>query len=309
MPTLLIQDPVFLDHIAPNGHPERPDRIRAIDQALSAAPFANLVRAAAPPAATPELLATAHSEQYVAEIRAAVPDEGIVSIEADTYLSPRSYDIAARAAAAACLAVDEVMSGNATNAFCAIRPPGHHAEPDHPMGFCLFNNAAIAARQAQRKHGAERVAIVDWDVHHGNGTQAIVWDDASILYCSTHQMPLYPGTGAASETGCGNIVNVPLKAGAGGTEFEMAFADRIVPAIDAFAPDLIIVSAGFDAHWRDPLAEINLNEEDFVHATLTLMEAAQRHCGGRIVSLLEGGYDLTGLAGSVAMHVATLMKA
>ncbi len=309
MPTFLIQDPVFLDHIAPNGHPERPDRIRAIDKALSAPPFADLVRAAAPPAATPELLATAHTEQYVAEIRAAVPDEGIVSIEADTYLSPQSYEIAARAAAAACLAVDEVMSGSATNAFCAIRPPGHHAEPDHPMGFCLFNNAAIAARQAQRKHGAERVAIVDWDVHHGNGTQAIVWDDASILYCSTHQMPLYPGTGAASETGCGNIVNVPLKAGAGSTEFEMAFADRIVPALDAFAPDLIIISAGFDAHWRDPLAEINLNEEDFVHATLTLMEAAERHCGGRIVSLLEGGYDLAGLAGSVAMHVATLMKA
>ncbi len=309
MPTLLIQDPVFLEHIAPAGHPERPDRIRAIDQALSAPLFADLVRTGAPEAATPELLAIAHNEAYVAEIRAAVPDQGIISIEADTYLSPQSYDIAARAAAAACLAVDEVMGGAVANAFCAIRPPGHHAEADHPMGFCLFNNAAIAARQAQRKHGAERVAIVDWDVHHGNGTQAIVWNDASILYCSTHQMPLYPGTGAASETGCGNIVNVPLKAGAGGTEFELAFNDRIVPALDAFAPDLIIISAGFDAHWRDPLAEINLNEEDFVHATLTLMEAAERHCGGRIVSLLEGGYDLAGLAGSVAMHVATLMKA
>jgi len=307
--TLLIQDPIFLEHIAPAGHPERPDRMRAIDQALSAPPFADLVRVGAPDAATAELLATAHKESYVAEIRAAVPDEGIVPIEADTYLSPRSYDIAARAAASACLAVDEVMAGRASNAFCAIRPPGHHAEPDHTMGFCLFNNAVIAARQAQRKHGAERVAIVDWDVHHGNGTQAIVWDDASILYCSTHQMPLYPGTGAPSETGCGNIVNAPLKPGAGGTEFEMAFADRIVPALDAFAPDLIIISAGFDAHWRDPLAEINLSEEDFVRATLSLMEAAQRHCGGRIVSLLEGGYDLAGLAGSVAMHVATLMKA
>ena len=309
MPTLLIQDPVFLNHIAPAGHPERPDRMRAIDQALSAPHFADLVRIGAPEAATAELLATAHDESYVAEIEAAVPEDGIVQIEADTYLSPQSYAIAARAAAAACLAVDEVMGGKAANAFAAIRPPGHHAEPDGPMGFCLFNNAAIAARQAQRKHGAERVAIVDWDVHHGNGTQAIVWDDASILYCSTHQMPLYPGTGAASETGCGNIVNVPLNEGAGGTEFEFAFNDRIVPALDAFAPDLIIISAGFDAHWRDPLAGINLNEEDFVHATLTLMEAAERHCGGRIVSLLEGGYDLAGLAGSVAMHVATLMKA
>ena len=309
MPTLLIQDPVFLDHIVPTGHPERPDRMRAIDKALSADPFADLVRVGAPAAATPELLATAHTMDYVAEVRASVPDEGIAPIEADTYLCPQSYDIAARAAAAACLAIDEVMAGRVANAFCAIRPPGHHAEPNRAMGFCLFNNAAIAARQAQRNHGAERVAIVDWDVHHGNGTQAIVWDDPSILYCSTHQMPLYPGTGSPSETGCGNVVNVPLKAGAGGTEFEMAFADTIVPALDAFAPDLIIISAGFDAHWRDPLAEINLSEEDFVHATLTLMEAAERHCGGRIVSLLEGGYDLAGLAGSVAMHVATLMKA
>ncbi len=309
MSTLIIQDPVFLDHIAPSGHPERPDRMRAIDKALSAPLFAELVRAGAPAAATPALLATAHSEPYVAEIRSAVPEEGLTPIEADTFLSPQSYEIAARAAAAACLAVDEVMTGKVANAFCAIRPPGHHAEPDRPMGFCLFNNAVIAARQAQRHHGAERVAIVDWDVHHGNGTQAIVWDDPSILYCSTHQMPLYPGTGAASETGAGNIVNVPLAAGTGGTEFELAFSDRILPAIDAFAPDLIIISAGFDAHWRDPLAEINLNEEDFAHATLALMEAARRHAGGQIVSLLEGGYDLAGLAGSVAIHVATLMKA
>ncbi len=309
MTTLLIQDPVFLDHNTPHGHPERPDRIRAIDKALSAPAFAGLTRRGAPQAATAELLATAHATSYVDEIRAAVPQEGIVPIEADTYLCPASYTIAARAAAAACLAVDEVMAGRFANAFAAIRPPGHHAEGDRAMGFCLFNNAVIAARQAQRAHGAGRVAIVDWDVHHGNGTQAIVWDDPSILYCSTHQMPLYPGTGAASETGCGNIVNVPLAAGAGGTEFEMAFADRIVPAIDAFAPDLIIISAGFDAHWRDPLAQINLNEEDFVHATLTLMEAAGRHSGGRIVSLLEGGYDLAGLAGSAAMHVAALMTA
>ncbi len=309
MPTLLIQDLVFLDHAVPPGHPERPDRIRAIDKALSAPAFAGLVRAGAPAAAPPERIATAHPAAYVDEIRAAIPAEGIVQLEADTYLSPQSYEIAARAAAAACLAVDEVMAGRVANAFCAIRPPGHHAEPDQAMGFCLFNNAVIAARHAQLSHGARRVAIVDWDVHHGNGTQAIVWDDPSILYCSTHQMPLYPGTGAASETGCGNIVNVPLAAGSGSTEFEMAFDGIILPAIDAFAPDLIVISAGFDAHWRDPLAEINLNEEDFAKATLALMEAADRHCGGRIVSLLEGGYDLAGLAGSVALHVATLMKA
>jgi acetoin utilization deacetylase AcuC-like enzyme len=212
--------------------------------------------------------------------------------------------VARRAAGAACLAVDAVMTGEVANAFCAIRPPGHHAEGDRPMGFCLFNNAVIAARQAQCLHGAERVAIVDWDVHHGNGTQAIVWDDPSILYASTHEMPLYPGTGAASETGCGNVFNVPLRAGNGGPEFEAAFSQRILPALTAFAPDLIVISAGFDAHWRDPLANINLEESDFAQATEWLMEIAARHGGGRIVSLPEGG-----LSESAAAHVATLMTA
>ncbi len=309
MSTLLIQDPVFLDHAVPPGHPERPDRLRAIEKALSGERFAGLVRKPAPPAATAEVLATAHTEDYIDEVRAAVPDDGMVQIEADTYLCPKTFDVAARAAGAACLAVNEVMTGAAANAFCAIRPPGHHAEADAPMGFCLFNNAVIAARQAQRVHGAARVAIVDWDVHHGNGTQAIVWSDPSILYCSTHQMPLYPGTGAMSETGCGNIVNAPLAAESGGAEFEQAFADRVLPALHAFAPDLIVISAGFDAHWRDPLANLNLREEDFVRATEELMEAANRHCGGRIVSVLEGGYDLVGLADSAAAHVATLMTA
>ena len=309
MSTLLIQDPVFLDHAVPPGHPERPDRLRAIEKALSGERFAGLVRKPAPPAATAEVLATAHAEDYIDEVRAAVPDDGMVQIEADTYLCPKTFDVAARAAGAACLAVNEVMTGAAANAFCAIRPPGHHAEADAPMGFCLFNNAVIAARQAQRVHGAARVAIVDWDVHHGNGTQAIVWSDPSILYCSTHQMPLYPGTGAMSETGCGNIVNAPLAAESGGAEFEQAFADRVLPALHAFAPDLIVISAGFDAHWRDPLANLNLREEDFVRATEELMEAANRHCGGRIVSVLEGGYDLVGLADSAAAHVATLMTA
>jgi acetoin utilization deacetylase AcuC-like enzyme len=307
--TLLIQDPVFLDHAVPPGHPERPDRLRAIEKALSDERFAGLVRKPAPQAATAEVLATAHAEDYIDEVRAAVPDDGIVQIEADTYLCPKTFDVAARAAGAACLAVNEVMTGAVANAFCAIRPPGHHAEADAPMGFCLFNNAVIAARQAQRVHGAARVAIVDWDVHHGNGTQAIVWSDPSILYCSTHQMPLYPGTGAMSETGCGNIVNAPLAAESGGAEFEQAFADRVLPALHAFAPDLIVISAGFDAHWRDPLANLNLREEDFVRATEELMEAANRHCGGRIVSVLEGGYDLVGLADSAAAHVATLMTA
>ncbi|TIU26999.1 MAG: histone deacetylase family protein, partial [Mesorhizobium sp.] len=201
-----------------------------------------------------------------------------------------------------------VFEGRAANAFVAARPPGHHAEKTTAMGFCLFNTAAIAARHAQKKHQAERVAIVDWDVHHGNGTQDIFWDDPSVLYCSTHQMPLYPGTGAKSETGAGNIVNAPLAPRTGSELFRDAFLSRVLPSIDAFAPDLIIISAGFDAHHRDPLAEINLTEDDFDWATGQLMERAGRHSGNRLVSLLEGGYDLQGLAFSVAAHVGRLMK-
>ena len=209
---------------------------------------------------------------------------------------------------AANAAVDDVFSGKADNVFVASRPPGHHAEKTTAMGFCLFNNAAIAARHAQKRHGAERVAIVDWDVHHGNGTQDIFWDDPSVLYCSTHQMPLYPGTGATGETGVGNIVNAPLAPRTGSDVFRDAFLSRVLPALDSFAPDLIIISAGFDAHHRDPLAEINLTEDDFDWATGQLMESASRHANGRLVSLLEGGYDLQGLAFSVAAHVGRLMK-
>jgi acetoin utilization deacetylase AcuC-like enzyme len=205
-------------------------------------------------------------------------------------------------------AVDEVMSGHAENAFVAMRPPGHHAERIRAMGFCFFNNAAIAARHAQTKHGAERVAIFDWDVHHGNGTQDIFWSDASVLYCSTHEAPLYPGTGAMSETGeHDTIVNAPLNAGDGTEAFREAVEQVILPRIDAFQPDLMIISAGFDAHWRDPLASLNLTETDFAWATLKLMDLADRHCGRRIVSVLEGGYDLEGLAKSTAFHLDALM--
>jgi acetoin utilization deacetylase AcuC-like enzyme len=307
LPTLLVEDEVFLNHLVPAGHPERPERLRALGKALSAERFRDLVRRRAVPAET-DVLTTAHLDTYINEIRAALPETGIVQIEADTYLCPDSFTAAAHAAGAACLAVDEVMAGRVANAFCAIRPPGHHAEADRPMGFCLFNNAVIAARHAQRTHGAGRVAIVDWDVHHGNGTQAIVWSDATILYCSTHQMPFYPGTGAVTETGVGNIVNAPLSAGADGKAFQAAFSGRLLPALERFAADLIVISAGFDAHWRDPLGGLDLKEEDFAWATTALMDVAGRHCGGRIVSLLEGGYDLTGLADSAAAHVAALME-
>jgi acetoin utilization deacetylase AcuC-like enzyme len=205
-------------------------------------------------------------------------------------------------------AVDEVMSGHASNAFVAMRPPGHHAERVRAMGFCFFNNAAIAARHAQTRYGAERVAIFDWDVHHGNGTQDIFWSDASVLYCSTHEAPLYPGTGAVSETGDhGTIVNAPLNAGDGSEAFREALEAVVLPRMEAFGPDLIVISAGFDAHWRDPLASLNLMESDFAWATQKLMAIADRRCGGRIVSLLEGGYDLEGLSKSVAFHLDALM--
>jgi len=241
-------------------------------------------------------------------LRDAAPREGMVRIDEDTVMSPGTYEAALRAAGGAVQAVDEVMTGQARNAFVAMRPPGHHAERSRAMGFCFFNNAAIAARHAQRRHGAGRVAILDWDVHHGNGTQDIFWSDASVLYCSTHEMPLYPGTGASSEQGDhGTIVNAPLEPGAGGEVFREALETLILPRIESFAPDLIVISAGFDAHWRDPLASLNLTENDFAWATRKLMALADRHCGGKIVSLLEGGYDLEGLSRSVAAHIDALM--
>jgi acetoin utilization deacetylase AcuC-like enzyme len=233
----------------------------------------------------------------------------MTQIDADTHASPRSLEAALTAVGAAMAAVDDVFTNKADNVFVASRPPGHHAEADKAMGFCLFNNAAIAARHAQRKYGCDRVAIIDWDVHHGNGTQDIFWNDPSVLYLSTHQMPLYPGTGAVGETGTkGNIVNAPLSPNTGGDHFREAFKSRILPAIEDAMPDLIIISAGFDAHHRDPLAQINLIADDFDWATAKLMEIAERHTGHRIVSLLEGGYDLVGLAESAATHVQRLMR-
>ncbi|MDX8508272.1 histone deacetylase family protein [Mesorhizobium captivum] len=307
MTTRLYTHPVFLEHLTPPGHPERPDRLRAIERVLDDEAFAALDRVKAPEGDEATIL-YAHPVDFVARVRAAIPASGIVSIDADTSASPKSWQAAVTAIGAANAAIDDVFEGRAANVFVAARPPGHHAEKTTAMGFCLFNTAAIAARHAQKKHQAERVAIVDWDVHHGNGTQDIFWDDPSVLYCSTHQMPLYPGTGAKSETGAGNIVNAPLAPSTGSETFRDAFLSRVLPSVDAFAPDLIIISAGFDAHHRDPLAEINLTEDDFDWATGQLMDRAGRHSANRLVSLLEGGYDLQGLAFSVAAHVGRLMK-
>ena len=309
MTTLLISHPSSMAHATPRGHPERPERLRAIEQALEQEKFADLVRIRDAPAADRDAICRAHPPAHVDALIAAAPREGLVSIDADTTMSTGTLEAAVHAAGAAMLAVDEVVGGSAANAFCAMRPPGHHAEKTTAMGFCFFNNAAIAARHAQKRHGLGRIAILDWDVHHGNGTQDIFWDDASVLYCSTHEMPLYPGTGAASERGAhDNIVNAVLRAGEGGESFREALEVAILPRISAFRPDLIIISAGFDAHWRDPLANINLTEDDFAWATRELMDIADRQCGGRIVSLLEGGYDLQGLAASVAAHVQCLMR-
>jgi acetoin utilization deacetylase AcuC-like enzyme len=308
MPTLYITHPACLDHRPPAGHPERPDRLRAIERALAADAYKPLVRVEAP-AASLDTIALCHPMDYVTAVREASPQQGLVQIDADTSMSPGTFEAALRGAGGAVHAVDEVMTGKASNAFVAIRPPGHHAETARPMGFCLFNNAAIAARHAQRKHGAERAAIIDFDVHHGNGSQDIFWSDPSVLYSSTHQMPLYPGTGAVSEAGeHDTIVNAPLRAGDGGSQFKAAFETRILPRLRDFKPDLVVISAGFDAHTRDPLANLNLVEADFAWATQKLMEIADQSAQGRVVSVLEGGYDLEGLGGSVAAHVTALMR-
>ena len=309
MSTLLISHPAFLEHLTPLGHPERPDRLRAIERALEAEKFQTLARSQAPLASL-ETIALCHPMDYIIEVREAAPREGLIHLDADTAMSPGTFEAALRAAGGAIHAVDEVLTKKAANAFVAARPPGHHAETARPMGFCLFDNAAIAARYAQQRYGVASAAIVDFDVHHGNGSQEIFWSDKSIIYCSTHQMPLFPGTGAVGETGEHNtIVNAPLRPGDGGTAFRAAFETRILPRVSEFRPELVIISAGFDAHMRDPLANINLAEADFIWATQKLMDLADSCAGGRVVSLLEGGYDLQALGNSVAAHVATLMHA
>ena len=308
MTTLLLSHPSGLIHKTPAGHPERPDRLRAIEKALAEPEFKSLKRGEAPEAEL-ETITLVHPKAYVEKLHEAVPKQGLVHIDADTAMSSESWEPILRAAGGAVAAADAVIGGQAANAFVAMRPPGHHAETVKPMGFCFINNAAIAARHAQKKHGLSRVAVIDFDVHHGNGTQELFWSDASVMYCSTHEWPLYPGTGARTERGAhDNIVNAPLSAGNGGPEFRAAFESTILPRLEAFAPELVIVSAGFDAHTRDPLANLNLTEPVYAWVTQKLMDIANRHAKGRLVSVLEGGYDLEGLSQSVAAHVRTLMQ-
>lgn len=309
MTTLLLSHPACLDHDTGPGHPERPDRVRTIAEALDDARFAKLRRVEAPGLDRAAVLRV-HPADYADAIEAAPRARERVYLDQDTPMSAKSFAAIAHCVGGAVMAVDEVMRGGATNAFMAMRPPGHHAGTASPMGFCFFNTAAIAARHAQATHGAERVAILDFDVHHGNGTQEIFWSDASVMYASTHQMPLFPGTGGRDECGeYNNIVNAPLRAGDNGEIFREAIETALLPRIKAFHPDLIVISAGFDAHRHDPLGGLKLVEADFAWATTQLMKIAEKHAKGRIVSVLEGGYDLDGLARSTAAHVEALMGA
>jgi acetoin utilization deacetylase AcuC-like enzyme len=308
MATLLVSQRNFESHVTPSGHPERPDRIRVIEEALQPGIFPDLLRRDAP-AGDLSLADLVHTPGYLQRLAQIRPAEGLAQIDEDTFISSGSLDAVATALGAGLAALEAVALGEVENAFCAVRPPGHHAEREQPMGFCLVNSIAVVAREAQRKFGAERVAIVDFDVHHGNGTQDIFFDDPTVFYASTHQAPLFPGTGTTVETGVShNICNAPLQARTGTAEMREAYEDRVLPALDAFKPDFLLISAGFDADYRDPLAQLNWRPEDFAWVTRKLREVADRRCGGRIVSMLEGGYDRQGLATGVAAHVTALMS-
>ncbi len=303
MTVLLYTHLDMADHQPGFGHPESPERLTAVLDALSDADLDLETRQA--PEAAVEALARVHPKAFVERILAASPSSGVRALDADTLLSPGSVRAARLAAGAVTAAVEAVAAGEAERAFCAVRPPGHHAEPDRAMGFCLFSNVAVAARAAQAK-GLARVAVVDFDVHHGNGTQAAFEHDPTLFLASIHQSPLYPGTGDESETGVGNIVNAPVPPHAPRELWRRRFEERLLPALDAFAPDLILISAGFDAHRRDPLAHQSLEEADYAWATRAVVEVARSTCGGRVVSTLEGGYDLEALGRSAAAHARAL---
>jgi acetoin utilization deacetylase AcuC-like enzyme len=301
--TIVYAHPDGLTHVTPPGHPECVDRLLAVERGLSGLP---VIRAEAPLADEAEVL-RCHPPAYLAKVRRAVPTEGWVALDGDTILSPGSLNAALRAVGGITAAVDAVMAGEAQSAFVAARPPGHHAETATAMGFCLFGTVAIAAKRLLDHHGLSRVAIVDFDVHHGNGTQDLLWDEARVLFASTHQMPLYPGTGSAAERGAhGQILNHPLRPSTGSAAMRTAYDQHILPALDAYAPEFILISAGFDAHEADPLAALNWQTEDYAWLTRRLCDIADAHAHGRIVSTLEGGYDLAALQASVAAHVGVL---
>jgi acetoin utilization deacetylase AcuC-like enzyme len=308
MSTILFSHSACLDHDTGGYHPESPERLRAVLAALEGEDFMFLDRREAP-RATRGQLALAHPLSYVDAMLAAIPSDGLSPIDADTIVSPGSGEAALRAAGAVVAAVDAVARKEARNAFCAVRPPGHHAEPAQAMGFCLFNNVAVGALHGRKAHGLKRAAIVDFDVHHGNGSETLAKADENLFYASTHQAPLYPGTGMDNDPRHPNVVNVCLPAGAGSAQFRSAFEGAILPAIRDFKPDLLLISAGFDAHRRDPLAQLELVEDDYYWVTSSLQALANEVCRGRVVSALEGGYDLTALGRSAAAHVRALMMA
>jgi len=305
MHSLLYTHPSCLRHSAGPGHPESPARLQAVLEALDHDRFAMLDRIDAPRASL-EQLARVHDATLIDLVLSVAPVEGYAQLDADTAMSPDSLEAALRAAGAVCAAVDALLDSSATRAFCAVRPPGHHATRDTPMGFCLFNNVAVGAAHALAR-GLDRVAIVDFDVHHGNGTQDIFWREPRVLYASTHQSPLYPGTGAEDETGVGNIVNAPLPAASSSFAFREACREIVLPAVERFRPQLVMISAGFDAHYLDPLANLNLGAPDYEWITRELVDIARKSAQGRVISSLEGGYSLTALRQSTAAHVAALI--
>ena len=305
MVTLVFSHDDCLGHVTPDGHPERVERLLAVERGLAELA---VERREAPMADDADVL-LCHPARYLARVRAAVPDTGFVQMDGDTYLSPGSLDAALRAVGGVCAGVDAVIAGEACNAFVACRPPGHHAERETAMGFCLFGTAAIAAKRALEVHGLARVAVVDFDVHHGNGTQDLLWDEARCLFISSHQMPLYPGSGATDETGAhGQILNIPLAAGSGGAQMRALYEAQVFPRLIEFAPELILVSAGFDAHRDDPLGGLRWTADDFAWLTARICDVAEASAKGRLVSTLEGGYDLDALADCVSAHVGVLAE-
>lgn len=305
MATALFEHPAFAGHVTPEGHPEQVARTAAVARGLAGL---DLDRREAPVAEDDDVL-RCHPAVYLARLREAVPKSGTVQLDADTWMSPGTLQAALRAVGGVCTAVDLVIAGGAANAFVACRPPGHHAETALPMGFCLFGNVAIGAKRALDRHGLSRVAVVDFDVHHGNGTQALLWDEARVLFATSQQIPLWPGTGDPTERGAhGQVINLPLPPGSGGAEMRAAYEAKVFPRLESFRPELILISAGFDAHARDPLAQLMWDEDDFAWLTHRLCDAADAHASGRVVSALEGGYDLTALQASVAAHVGVLRE-